>query len=123
MEETKIQLQQKIIDFTKRAYDMTKKCVEHCQADNADEVVTLIEDREKILNIIESLQVKLSTHEKEDYDEEYNQYLSKIVQSIIKKDEFITDSLSKTKKNIKSEIAKVYQNKENFRGYNLNNLK
>jgi uncharacterized membrane protein YqiK len=123
MNKEKVELQNQIIDFTQKAYEISKKCVVLCDSGNAAEVVKLIDEREKILSIIQSLQERLALYEKEDYDDEFNENLSEVIQSIIKKDDYIVSKLMDEQKNVQTEIAKVYQNKENLKGYNLNNLK
>jgi aconitase B len=122
-----LDLQNKIISFTEKAYLITRECVRACDSKNPERVNDLIGERDKVLSIIQSYQENLSIYKLNDEQkvimEEFKTNLSKIISSIIKKDEYILEYLNEEKKNMQSEIAKVYQNKENLKGYNLNNLK
>ncbi|MCO4753012.1 MAG: hypothetical protein KC478_00950 [Bacteriovoracaceae bacterium] len=81
-----------------------------------EQALGILDNRARVVNIILHL------------DEQYglpsdNNQLNQLLSEISQMDQKIYDLLSHEKLITQNEIAKTRKNKENFKGYNLNNLK
>jgi CRISPR/Cas system CSM-associated protein Csm4 (group 5 of RAMP superfamily) len=94
------QIQEQLIDFLQKAYELSTAALKKAQAGEMDQLSELLDNRERSINIINSLTEKLTNI-----------------------DDIITSCLQHEKEKTQNEIAKAFQNKENFKGYNLNNTK
>ena len=83
---------------------------------NYEAALSILDNRARVVNIILHL------------DEQYglpkdNNQLNQLLSEITQMDQQIHDLLSHEKMITQNEIAKTRKNKENFKGYNLNDLK
>lgn len=119
-------IQIQLIDFLEKAYQLTQESLKLVQAQNFEKLSQTLDNRERAVNIIQSLSEQLALHQKnlkpEEY-QEFNNQVSQVINKIESMDEIITSCLEHEKNKTQFEIAKTFKNKENFKGYNLNNTK
>ena len=119
-------IQIQLIDFLEKAYQLTQESLKLVQAQDFEKLSQTLDNRERAVNIIQSLSEQLSLHQKnlkpEEY-QEFNNQVSQVITKIESMDEIITSCLEHEKNKTQFEIAKTFKNKENFKGYNLNNTK
>lgn len=119
-------IQNNLIDFLESAYKLTREGLRLAQEGSVDKLNEVLDNRERALNIVESLSEQLALHQTQmapSQYEEFNNQVSQVINKIIDMDSIITDCLLHEKNKTQFEIAKTFKNKENFKGYNLNNLK
>lgn len=105
---------------------ITTKCYDDVIDENYEDVESDFETRGKMLDIIMTIQEKLSsapTTKDSDIIIQYNNQLNQLVEQINVIDVKILENLQKERTKTQIQIAKAFKNKENFKGYNLNNIK
>jgi hypothetical protein len=102
-----------------RAYDITRECLKYSEEENVEKVLSLLDERERVINILENL----SKDETLALNQELITQLNQVINKIQEQDDVILQKLASLKDKMHLEIAKVFKTKENFKGYNLNNLK
>lgn len=120
------ELQNQLIEFLDKAYTLTATALKKVQENELEELVVILDNRERALNIITSLSEKLSLYKNVDTAVgliEFNNQVNLIIDKIVNMDDIITTCLQHEKEKTQIEIAKTYKNKENFKGYNLSNTK
>jgi hypothetical protein len=113
--------QKSLLDFIERSYLLTREAFKAVQEKNFDEVVRILDNREKAINIASTYSERLSLYPNQ--DEEFNNQLNQVVERINKLDDIISSCLEHEKNKTQFEIGKTHQNKESFKGYNLNKIK
>ena len=111
-----------LFEMTNKTLILTQQILNNAKEENVDLVMNGLSDREKTILIIQQIQDKISrdsTPLKQQLLNESQRILDKIESLDVE----IIQLLEGLKKNTNSEIAKIYKTKENFKGYNLNNLK
>ena len=120
------QTQENLIIFLDKAYELTKVSLKLAQAKNFDELIKVLDNRERAINIVQSMSENLSLHQKNKEQESYiafNNQVNQVIEQIHSMDEIVMACLSHEKEKTQFEIAKTHKNKENFKGYNLNKVK
>ena len=120
------QTQENLISFLDKAYELTKKSLKLAQAKNFDELVKVLDNRERAINIVQSMSENLALHQKNKEEETYiafNNQVSQVINQIHGIDDIVMTCLEHEREKTKFEIAKTFKNKENFKGYNLNKVK
>lgn len=108
------------------ADEMSDQCLELLRSKRFDAALDVLDNRGRVVNIIIHLdeQIRITPSEPvNDQGSEENNLVNQLIKSINIKDEEIFELLSHEKLLTQNEIAKTRKNKENFKGYNLNNLK
>jgi transcription termination factor NusB len=113
--------QKNLNNFIEKSYNLTRQAFKAVQEKNFDEVVRILDNREKAINIASTFSERLALYPTQ--DEEFNNQLSQVVDRINKLDNIISSCLEHEKNKTQFEIGKTHQNKENFKGYNLNKIK
>ncbi len=121
-------LQDQLIQFLEKAYQLTQLALKCVQQRDYERLSEILDNRERAVNIIQSLSENLSLHSKDKKNNsdaviQFNNQVSLVIEKINQMDEIITSCLEHEKDKTQFEIAKTFKNKENFKGYNLNNLK
>ena len=115
-----------LVDFLDKAYQLTQQALKAVQDKDYDKLNTILDNRERAINIVNSLSENLALHYKnanQDIVNGINNQVSQIINKIESLDEIIASCLEFEKNKTQFEIAKTFKNKENLKGYNLNNLK
>jgi len=121
-----IETQNSLIEFLEKAYELTTMALKLVQKQDIDKLNEVLANRERVINIMESLSERLSLHQKNqdpNLVEAFNNQVNQVITKISTMDEIIMDCLEHEKSKTQFEIAKTFKNKENFKGYNLNNIK
>ena len=119
-------IQNQLIEFLEKAYELTTIALKKVQERDFEQLGDILDNRERSLNIINSLSEKLSLYKNTDSPKsviEFNTQVNLVIEKIANMDDIITSCLQHEKEKTQIEIAKTYKNKENFKGYNLNSLK
>lgn len=95
------------------------KCFENKKTDTA---LSILENRSRVINIVFHLDEKVQASNEITSNQE-NQLVIDLIGAINEYDSIIQDYLVQEKIITQNEIAKTHKNKENFKGYNLNNTK
>jgi hypothetical protein len=123
----------KHLDLLESVYKISMKIFKSASNGAIDEVAYQSENRERLINILESVQTQAETSINKITDfadfelmlvirswrEDVNYWIDKIRNV----DSNTTVLLEQLKEEATIEIASVYKNKENLKGYNLNNLR
>ena len=120
------EIQDQLIEYLEKAYELTRLALKHVQAREYEKLSEVLDNRERSLNIISSLSEKLSLYKDVKSPQlliEFNNQVNLVIEKIANMDDIITSCLKHEKEKTQFEIAKTYKNKENFKGYNLNNTK
>jgi len=121
------EIQETLILFLDKSYGLTKDALRYVQNKEFDELNTALDNRERAIGIVESLSEKISLHGKDvtlvDSLVAFNNQVDQVIEKIHAMDSIITSCLEHERDKTQFEIAKTYKTKENFRGYNLNNIK
>jgi hypothetical protein len=119
-----------LTDLIAKAILISQQTVERVDALQFDKVEELTQKREKVISIILTLHERLDLSQqilKNTAESEravaFNNQLNLLIEKISDFDEYIMLRLNEEKDKTQIEIAKVFKNKENFKGYNLNCLK
>lgn len=116
MKQNKLML---INDLAIKAFDITCECLELSKAEEIELILKKLDDRERVINAI----TKLSEDPQVQENLEFVYQVNQVIEKIHSYDEQILEKLIALKGKLHFEIAKVFKTKENFKGYNLNNLK
>lgn len=120
------QTQENLITFLDKAYELTKVSLKLAQTKNFDELMKVLDNRERAINIVQSMSENLALHQKNEKQETYiafNNQVNQVISQIHSIDEIVMTCLEHEKEKTQFEIAKSFKNKENFKGYNLNKVK
>jgi hypothetical protein len=119
-----------LTDLIAKAIYISQQTVQMVDAFQFDKVEELTRKREKVISIILTLHERLELSQqivKNTTEREraiaFNNQLNLLIENISEFDEYIMLRLNEEKDKTQIEIAKVFKNKENFKGYNLNCLK
>jgi hypothetical protein len=119
-----------LTDLIAKAIYISQQSVQMVDAFQFDKVEELTRKREKVISIILTLHERLELSQqivKNTTEREraiaFNNQLNLLIEKISEFDEYIMLRLNEEKDKTQIEIAKVFKNKENFKGYNLNCLK
>ncbi len=122
-----INTQKEFVDILTKAYQLTREALTLAQTGEVNKLNRTLDNRERVFSIAETLSERLALHFKtnpnKDLINEFNVHTARIIDQINQIDSLITDVLENEKNKTQFEIAKTHKNKENFKGYNLNNLK
>lgn len=105
---------------------ITEKCYQEVLSENYDHIDENFELRGKMIDIILTIQENLSsapTMKNSKVVQEFNNQFNQLVDYIHEVDNEILLNLEKERSKTQIQIAKTFKNKENFKGYNLNNIK
>ena len=120
-------LQNDIMTLLDKAHELTRIALKQVQAKDFEKLIDVLDNRERAINIINSLSEKLYLYSKNPNAPKslihFNNQVTQVIEAINNMDEVITKCLEHEKEKTQFEIAKTFQNKENFKGYNLNNTK
>ena len=120
------EIQKNLISFLDKAYALTIKSLKLVQNQEFEELNTVLANRERAINIIDSLSQNLSMFQSKMEQNEFNEFntqVSQVIEKINGIDEIVMSCLDHEKNKTQFEIAKSFKSKENFKGYNLNNVK
>lgn len=120
------QTQENLIVFLEKAYELTVSSLKLAQAKNFDELIKVLDNRERAINVVQSMSENLALHQKNKEQESYvtfNNQVNQVIEKIHGIDEIVMTCLDHEKEKTQFEIAKTFQNKENLKGYNLNKIK
>ncbi|MFT6630723.1 MAG: aspartate/tyrosine/aromatic aminotransferase [Bacteriovoracaceae bacterium] len=121
------EIQGQLITFLEKAYQLTTQALKLVQEQDFEKLHLVLDNRERAVGIIQSLSEKLSLYSKNtdspEAFQEYNNQVNQVIEKISAMDDIITSCLEHEKNKTQFEIAKTFKNKENFKGYNLNNIK
>ncbi len=115
-----------LIDFLDKAYLLTQEALKAVQVKDYNKLNVILDNRERAINIVNSLSENLALHYQKANPQlvkEINNQVTQIINKIASLDEIIESCLEFEKNKTQFEIAKTFKNKENLKGYNLNNLK
>src|SRR5690606_5019266 len=101
------------------ALEKTELIKELIQNEQFEALQKKLDERDRIIKILSTITNKMNLVQIENQFPQFNQIISKIQ----KYDEQITTDLISLKNSVHLEIAKTFKTKENFKGYNLNNIK
>ncbi|MBD64106.1 MAG: hypothetical protein CME62_02790 [Halobacteriovoraceae bacterium] len=123
-----IETQNNLIEFLEKAYQLTINALKEAQNGEFDKLNNTLENRKRAINIIDSLSQQLALHQKnpdhnKELAEQFNNQVNQVINKINSVDEIMMACLEHEKSKTQFEIAKTFKNKENFKGYNLNNTK
>lgn len=119
---------QKTLEVYKKAIEtaleLSDICLNLINGKDIEKALDVLENRSRVVSIILHLdeQLRLSPEANGQKHEEYDR-LYRLISKVNLKDEQIFEMLSQEKILTQNEIAKTCKNKENLKGYNLNNLK
>lgn len=108
------------------AITMSQQIIHCFDKNDIDAALSILENRSRVINIIFHLDENLQLEQKEapiEKIEQINRLVVDMIGSINNYDEKIQEYLVREKLITQNEIAKTHKNKENFKGYNLNNTK
>jgi hypothetical protein len=121
------EIQGQLITFLEKAYQLTTQALKLVQEQDFEKLHLVLDNRERAVGIIQSLSEKLSLYsnntDSPEAFQEYNNQVNQVIEKIGAMDDIITSCLEHEKNKTQFEIAKTFKNKENFKGYNLNNIK
>ena len=121
------EIQGQLITFLEKAYQLTTQALKLVQEQDFEKLHLVLDNRERAVGIIQSLSEKLSLYsnntDSPEAFQEFNNQVNQVIEKISAMDEIITSCLEHEKNKTQFEIAKTFKNKENFKGYNLNNIK
>jgi len=113
-------------DFIEKALLLSADCLNHIANDNAEKLLETLENRDRVINIINSLHENVTLEQTQinsEYNDEFNNQLNQLITVINQIDEKVLTYLHEEREIVQNEIAKTFKNKENLKGYNLNSLK
>lgn len=115
-----------LTELLERTVNISRKCIEFIDAGNFEQVNSLIDHRDKLISIIQTINERLELEQKansHDNTIEFNNQANQLIGKIQEMDDYILTKLTEERDKTQIEIAKAFKNKENFKGYNLNSLK
>lgn len=121
------EIQGQLVNFLEKAYQLTREALKLVQDRDFEKLNSVLDNRERAVGVIQSLSEKLALYKTNNQSpksfEEFNNQVNQVINKISAMDEIITSCLEHEKNKTQFEIAKTFKNKENFKGYNLNNIK
>lgn len=111
--------QELIYKLIEKAVILTADAMSLSTSDNIEDINKLISHRDHILNIFSNTYERLEKN----LNQEYKNQLNQLIVQIMDMDQLILENLEKQKEKVQIDIAKIFKNRENFKGYNLNTLK
>jgi hypothetical protein len=108
------------------AVTMSQQIIHCFEKKDINAALSILENRSRVINIIFHLDEKLQLEQKNaptEKVEQINRVVVDMIASINNYDEAIQEHLLQEKIITQNEIAKTHKNKENFKGYNLNDIK
>ena len=120
------EIEKNLIDFLEKAYELTVLSLKHAQNKDFEQLNSVLENRERAINIVQSLSENLALYQQKMDPKTYtpfNNQVNQVIEKIHSMDEIVMTCLEHEKTKTQFQIAKTFKNKENFKGYNLNKLK
>jgi len=111
--------QQLIYQVIEKAVILTSDALSLSQGDQIEEVSRLIAKRDNVFEIFNLTYERVESV----FNQEYKNQLNQLISQIMQMDLIILQNLELQKEKVQIDIAKIFKNKENFKGYNLNTLK
>lgn len=111
--------QQLIYQLIEKAVIITSDALNLSREDQVEEVSKLIAKRDRIFEIFNLTYQRVEKA----FNQEYKNQLNQLISQIMQMDLIILQNLENQKEKVQIDIAKIFKNKENFKGYNLNTLK
>tara|TARA_B100001971_G_scaffold213155_1_gene245524 strand:+ start:115352 stop:115711 length:360 start_codon:yes stop_codon:yes gene_type:complete len=112
------------IQALRDAVMMSQQVIECFNKGNTGAALNILENRSRVINIVFHLDEKLQLESQNTpIDEQRERLTLELIQAINTFDDKIQEYLVKEKVITQNEIAKTHKNKENLKGYNLNNTK
>jgi hypothetical protein len=109
-----------ILQLLQNVSNSSQKILTLIEVNKIDDAMIELNNRERLINIIQKQYANLKL-------EKVNQYnideTNKLLNLISKEDDLIVKKLEEIKMSTNHEIAKLFKTKENFKGYNLKNLR
>jgi hypothetical protein len=116
--------QELFLQALRDAVMMSQQVIDCFDKGNTNAALNILENRSRVINIVfhldEKIQVETQTPP---IDEQKEKLVVDLISAINSFDDIIQEYLVKEKLITQNEIAKTHKNKENFKGYNLNNTK
>lgn len=115
-----------LTDLIEKTLTLSAQCVQSIDRNDFESLTPLIEKRDKLISIIQTINERLEVEQKANLDMndvEFNNQANQLIAKIQEMDDYILARLDEEKNKTQIEIAKAFKNKENFKGYNLNSLK
>lgn len=115
-----------LTDLIEKTLTLSVQCVQYVDKHDFESLFPLIEKRDKLISIIQTINERLEVEQKANLnmnDVEFNNQVNQLIAKIQEMDDYILLKLDEEKNKTQIEIAKAFKNKENFKGYNLNSLK
>ncbi len=119
-----------LTDLLEKAIRLSKQCIHSVDTNEIENLADMIATREKIINVILTIherldleQNNLKNSKEREFALEFNNQVNLLIVKISELDDELMVKLSEEKDKTQLEIAKVFKNKENLKGYNLNCLK
>ena len=106
-------------EYLIKAIELTEKMIQEDYA-QTDKIALMSENRERLMFIIEQVASYIVW---EDVSDESKMHLNKQIDYIKRLDEQLLVKLQEYKNDVQEEIKATHQQKENIKGYDLNNLK
>ncbi|MEI8346868.1 MAG: hypothetical protein WCG27_05345 [Pseudomonadota bacterium] len=133
MEESVLSLIQYHLNLIDSVSHISKQILLATKEANVEQANAGAENRQRLLNLMGMIQIKTDQILQES-NRRTSEHLSEVLKlwaydfnlwatEINRIDEEITDNLSLLKDQTTQELGHLFQNKEKFKGYNLNNLK
>ncbi len=113
-------------EFIEKALLLSADCLNHISNDDSDKLLETLENRERVINIIQSLHETVTLEQTQinsEYNDEFNTQLNQLLTVIAEIDEKVLNYLHEERELVQNEIAKTFKNKEHLKGYNLKSLK
>jgi hypothetical protein len=112
-------------NFLNKALALTEIISTKAVQEDFESTASLLDNRERLISVITHYHEKLMLYpnnERAEHNIQINR-LSRYIDILVEKTHEIEDYLIKNKEEIQIQIAKAFKNKENLKGYNLNNVK
>lgn len=112
------------IQALRDAVMMSQQVISCFERGNTNAALNILENRSRVINIVFHLDEKIQVESPDTpSDEQKEKLVVDLIRAINSFDDTIQEFLLKEKLITQNEIAKTHKNKENFKGYNLNNTK
>lgn len=108
-----------VSDMCNQLYQLTAHALEHLENENIPELVNTLDNRERVINVLN----QITQSGNNSINAKTQNLIIEITSEVDKIDKFIDEKLHSLRDKVHLEIAKVFKTKENFKGYNLNDLK
>lgn len=109
-----------LMDMTLKVLETSEQVLKEIANDNIERACNIIHSRDRLLAIIQQVHDEVQDQLN---DQGYKNQLNQLINKISELDQEIILQLQSYKKNVNNEIANLHKKKENFKGYNLNDLK